>query len=259
MAQKKTPKKRPAAVFVVGAVLLALVVVLIFVVRARSAKQADAARKNASAKLAKAAQSASSSGAEIGSGMPPGMAGPGMGMVPGMGTRGIPAAAEAGPTLTKPYPGQKEPNRPDPFASQPQPPRPPPEPVVPVLPVVMPMPNGIRIEGVGEVQVVALRRTAGLLWNQEAYGLLEMGGEYYVVRPGDPVGEYQVSAITRDAIVLYSPSLGKNIRLPLQGPRATQSEQVGSPPPAEVPALRTRAAGARNEQIAPGVPEFPPF
>jgi hypothetical protein len=112
------------------------------------------------------------------------------------------------------------------------------------------------------------RRTAGLLWNGDIYGLLEIGGDVYIVRPGDTVAEYQVTAITRDAIILYNPTINKPIQVPLQGPRAEIRETVGEPPPAELPTQPPSAPFGREtpsstenefEEIAPALPELPPL
>jgi len=172
------------------------------------------------------------------------------------------AAVEARPTI---YPGEKEPNRPDPFISQI-----PPIPIVPIqpplppsLPAVIPMAGGIRVQE-SLVPVTTLRRTVGILWNDQVYGVLQLGDQTYIVRPGDTVSEYTVSAITRDSIVLYSPAMHKQIQVPLQGPRSELPEQIGEGPITESFGA-VGGAGPEGgepvsgmEELVPALPEFPP-
>jgi hypothetical protein len=121
------------------------------------------------------------------------------------------------------YGGAKEPIRPDPFISQWAPPAPKPKLQMPVLPAILNETLGLRVQQIN-ISKASLRRTAGLVWNGSVYGLLEMGGETYIVRPGDKVGDYTVSAITRNAIVLYNAELKKFIEIPLQGTGAERPE-----------------------------------
>lgn len=199
---------------------------------------------------------------------------------PGSVTTTTPASATKAPAATSAASGKgaapnpaanlaKQANRVDPFASQPMPPKPPRPPVLPpqpVLPAAATVAGGIRVAG-PNVIVVTARRTAGLLWNGEVYGLLQLGKNTYIVRPGDTVDEYKVSAITRDSIILYSPSMGKQIQVPLSGPRAEPQEKSGPVAPAEIDGLRAQPSDMPGEQgsqedeteeIAPALPEFSP-
>jgi hypothetical protein len=153
------------------------------------------------------------------------------------------------------YGGAREPNRPDPFLSQPAPPMPKPKPPTPNLPPIYNVPVGIRVQQTNARQA-SLRRTAGLVWNGNVYGLLELGGEIYIVRPGDKVANYTVSAITREAIVLYSSDLKKYIEVPLEGPGAERQEtESGGAPITAINNLQAQpAAGNRSESPESATP-----
>ena len=199
------------------------------------------------------------------------------GQMPGVMPSSGPAAGAraAVPTAAAPvvYPGDPEPIREDPFVLQKPPPKgphviyvPPPPPSLPAVPLSE---GGIRVHG-PPTPAATLRRTVGILWNGQVYGLLQLGNSIYVVRPGDTVSEYTVSAITRDSIVLYSQTLGKQIQVPLQGPRSQLPEEVGPPPVTELPGLETQPTGSsggqaeqpqplrEKEEAVPALPEFPP-
>jgi len=163
------------------------------------------------------------------------------------------------------YGGAREASRQDPFISQPAPYVPPPPPPTPVLPAIYNVLGGLRVQATAEKRST-LRRTAGLVWNHDVYGLLEIGGETYIVRPGDKVENYLVSAITRDAIVLYSGELKKYIQVPLQGPGAERPEEQGAAPVTEIGNLPAQAGlSGENEsgteplspfnEFAPALPE----
>jgi hypothetical protein len=163
------------------------------------------------------------------------------------------------------YGGAKEASRQDPFVSQPAPYIPPPPQPTPVLPAIYNVLGGLRVQATAEKRST-LRRTAGLVWNHDVYGLLEIGGETYIVRPGDKVENYLVSAITRDAIVLYSGELKKYIQVPLQGPGAERPEEQGAAPVTEIGNLPAQARlPGENEsgteplspfnEFAPALPE----
>jgi hypothetical protein len=123
-----------------------------------------------------------------------------------------------------------------------------------VLPIPVPDTSGplsVRDDRARKVS----RRAAGVLWNNEVYGLLQIGQETYIVRPGDIVEGYRVTAITRDAIVLYSPDLRREIQLPLQGPGSRVPEEYG--PVVTSSDMINTAPRAIDSELAPGVPEFP--
>ncbi|NIM05646.1 MAG: hypothetical protein GTO55_05510 [Armatimonadetes bacterium] len=166
------------------------------------------------------------------------------------------ATAEIEPVI---YPGEPEPIRADPFVVQKPPPKPPPPPAPPVLPAVAPMAGGIRVTRDGDF--ATLRRTAGIMWNGEVYGLLQLGAETYIVRPGDTVREYTVNAITRDSIILYSPILRRQIQVPLQGPRSRMPEQVVTGASAEAYALGGESSMGLGfeelEEVPEGFEEMP--
>jgi hypothetical protein len=176
------------------------------------------------------------------------------------------AEAPAAPAATH-YPGEKEEIRPDPFVLQipPKPVKPPTPPPPPALPAIALTEGGIRVQRTTG-PATTLRRTAGLLFNDQVYGLLQLGDSTYIVRPGDTVQEYVVSAITRDAIVLYSPVLRKQIQVPLQGPHMRMPEQIGESPVTEGFGFNTSMPvsgfgseeGEWTEEIIPALPALPP-
>lgn len=136
-----------------------------------------------------------------------GMGGMGMGM-PGMMGGGAGASAAASAAVeepaappAKPYPGTPEQIRSDPFVALPNPlgggaggAR-----NQSLTNVMLPLPllpeGGINIESVSGKETQT-RRAAGILWGNDAYGLLQIGEETYIVQTGDEVAGYTVTGIT---------------------------------------------------------------
>lgn len=237
--------------FIIGGIVLVLIIAGIFIVRSRSSKSESTPTTES-----------------MGMGMPGG----GMGGMPA--PVSAPATATAAPTAAPTatpattYTGiGPQPIRQDPFVSLPLPPgmkkagsKAAQFAAVPILPLPLLSDNGINIAQ--EDKLTQARRTAGIYWGNDAYGLLQIGDDTYIVRTGDQVAGYTVSGITRDSILLYSSDLKKQIQVPLQGSRSQAPENYGTPPPAELP--ETAAAPRQGINLpqdegatAPGVPSWP--
>jgi hypothetical protein len=119
-----------------------------------------------------------------------------------------------------------------------------PEPVPTPVELLVPLPavtlqaGGLRPAGVQEVAVgeaaIAGRRVSGLLFDEGAYAILEAGpGQAFVVKPGDIVQGYRVTAISRDSIFVDDPE-GKHWQVRLRGlgvgGAASTSSRVGGLP-----------------------------
>lgn len=156
--------------------------------------------------------------------------------------------------------GAPEPIREDPFAPiiTPGPITPPPPPPPPRIPVVWAPDRGIRFLPTS-LQTVMRRRTAGLIWDGDVYGLLELGRNFFIVRPGDTVDKYEVRAITRDSIILYDQELDIQIQVPLQGPSAGVSETISNAPVTATPeyAPEETVPEAGTEESLPAMPDLP--
>lgn len=202
-----------------------------------------------------------------------GMGGMGMGM-PGMMGGGAGASAAASAAVeepaappAKPYPGTPEQIRSDPFVALPNPlgggaggAR-----NQSLTNVMLPLPllpeGGINIESVSGKETQT-RRAAGILWGNDAYGLLQIGEETYIVQTGDEVAGYTVTGITRDSIVLYSPDLKKSIQIPLQGMKGQTPESYDAPSAQVSQTPQAAPQGISLPQnnggdVAPGMPEWP--
>ncbi|MFB3882006.1 MAG: hypothetical protein ACE149_12135 [Armatimonadota bacterium] len=164
----------------------------------------------------------------------------------GGGGAGAAAEAPAGPTqyptigVVKMGIGPAEPTRPDPFLTF-NPPIPPvPAEVLYPLPAVGLVAGGLRPGGPGErVATVGNRRVAGLLFNDQAYAILEdEEGRTYIVKPGDVVEGIKIVAISRDSIFLRDRE-GRKWEVPLRGlgpgGEATAAETTASAPAAMPP------------------------
>jgi hypothetical protein len=118
----------------------------------------------------------------------------------GAGAAGGAATASVGPILKNPPPDRRN----DPFA--PWWPAPPPPPAISLVDPVRiatlrsyeaPPPEPV------QVNVIPNQRVAGILTGNGVYALIDGGGEnQYVVKPGDPVGEYRVDRINADSVTL---------------------------------------------------------
>jgi len=130
------------------------------------------------------------------------------------------AAAGAEPTVTLGVvaigSGAVEPTRPDPFLTFEPPPRPTPPELLISLPPVALAPGGLRPGGPSDVPRVAGRRVAGLLFDDQAYAILEQEDETFIVKPGDVVDGIRITAIARDSIYLVDED-GQRWAVPLRG------------------------------------------
>jgi len=214
-----------------GIALVAILVILFVVVRGR--RQAPQA--------AAAGGGFAQGGEQVAAGQGPGAVPAAGGQVPaapggrrgamGAGAGGAaPGAGAAGaeaPLTPAQYPsigvvkmgiGPAEPTRQDPFLTF-NPPIPPvPAELLYPLPPVGLVAGGLRPGGPAEtVARVGNRRVAGLLFNDQAYAILEdEEGQTYIVKPGDVVEGIRIVAISRDSIFLKDRE-GKKWEVPLRG------------------------------------------
>lgn len=112
--------------------------------------------------------------------------------------------------------GPAEPTRRTPFETFEPPPKPTPPELLVSMPAVALSPGGLRPGGPSEVARVGERRVAGLLFDDQAYAILEDGEETFIVKPGDVVDGIRITAIARDAIFLRD-SEGQRWEVPLRG------------------------------------------
>jgi hypothetical protein len=114
--------------------------------------------------------------------------------------------------------GSAEPTRTDPFLTFEPPPLPTPPELVVAMPPVNLVEGGLRPGGVSTAgPMVGNRRVAGLVFNDEAWAILQdETGEYYVVKPGDIVNGIRIIAISRSSIFLMDRD-GKRWEVPLRG------------------------------------------
>jgi hypothetical protein len=103
-----------------------------------------------------------------------------------------------------------------------------PKPTIPPVPVT---PPGIVVVG-DEVEEQHDRRMAGMLHNGRVWAIYERDGVGLVVKPGDPVQDETVIAITKDYIVLRSLD-GRERKVPLE--RMTGYETTGGYTPGTGP------------------------
>lgn len=131
-----------------------------------------------------------------------------------------PAAAGAGPSVgvVQMGIGPAEPTRPDPFLSFEPPPQPTPPELLVSLPPVGVVAGGLRPGGVTTAGPrVGNRRVAGLLFNDQAWAILEdEDGETFIVKPGDVVDGIRITALSRNSIFLMDRD-GKRWEVPLRG------------------------------------------
>jgi hypothetical protein len=157
------------------------------------------------------------------------------------GAPGAPAAPAQYPSIgvVKMGIGPAEPTRIDPFVTF-NPPIPPTPPELMVtLPPVGLVAGGLRPGGAVEVARIGNRRVAGLLFNDQAWAILEdEEGSTYIVKPGDVVEGIRITAISRDSIFLKDRD-GKKWEVPLRG-------------------LGPGAAAGGMQTTASAMPEMPP-
>jgi len=131
-----------------------------------------------------------------------------------------PAAAAAGPSVgvVQMGIGPAEPTRPDPFLSFEPPAQPTPPELLVSLPPVGVVAGGLRPGGVTTAGPrVGNRRVAGLLFNDQAWAILEdEDGETFIVKPGDVVDGIRITALSRNSIFLMDRD-GKRWEVPLRG------------------------------------------
>jgi hypothetical protein len=114
--------------------------------------------------------------------------------------------------------GPAEPTRRD-FTETFEPPlQPPPPEIVVGLPPVGVVAGGLRPPGAGMGEArVGNRRVAGLLFNDQAWAILEdETGETFIVKPGDVVQGLRITAIARDSLFLMDRE-GNRWQVPLRG------------------------------------------
>ena len=131
-----------------------------------------------------------------------------------------PAAAGAGPSVgvVQMGIGPAEPTRPDPFLSFEPPAQPTPPELLVSLPPVGVVAGGLRPGGVTTAGPrVGNRRVAGLLFNDQAWAILEdEDGETFIVKPGDVVDGIRITALSRNSIFLMDRD-GMRWEVPLRG------------------------------------------
>ncbi|MCJ7752737.1 MAG: hypothetical protein MUQ65_16900 [Armatimonadetes bacterium] len=114
--------------------------------------------------------------------------------------------------------GPAEPTRPDPFLSFEPPTQPTPPELLVSLPPVGVVAGGLRPGGITTAGPrVGNRRVAGLLFNDQAWAILEdEDGETFIVKPGDVVDGIRITALSRDSIFLMDRD-GMRWEVPLRG------------------------------------------
>ncbi len=202
-----SPADRNKILIAGGVALVALVLIAVFVLRGRRAKGPPAA----AFETGEAAQQAEAGAAPVAPGA----------TEPAEAGGELPAAAAApAPSLgvVKMGTGPAEPTRPTPFLTFEPPPQPTPPELLVSLPPVGLVPGGLRPPGAGPVGPrVGNRRVAGLLFNDQAWAILEdEDGETFIVKPGDVVDGIRITAIARDSIFLMDRD-GKKWQVPLRG------------------------------------------
>lgn len=238
-----------------GIALVAILLIVFFVVRGRRGRPEMAA---AGGGFAQGGQQAAGGAGQAGGPAPGGAAPTAAGGAAGgaggrRGGRAGGAAAGAAPgaeAVVAPaqYPsigvvkmgiGPAEPTRVEPFVTFNPPPQPVPPELVVSLPPVGLVAGGLRPGGAVEVGKIGNRRVAGVLFNDQAWAILEdEDGTTYVVKPGDVVEGMRIIAIARDSIFLKDRD-GKKWEVPLRGLR---------------PGGQTAGAGTS----ASAMPEMPP-
>lgn len=132
----------------------------------------------------------------------------------------VPAAPIAGPFVgvVQMGIGPAEPTRPDPFLSFEPPPLPTPPELLVALPPVGIVAGGLRPGGAMTTGPrVGNRRVAGLLFNDQAWAILEdENGETFIVKPGDVVDGIRITALSRNSIFLMDRD-GMRWEVPLRG------------------------------------------
>jgi hypothetical protein len=240
---EKIKENQQLALLIGGGALVVIIVSVFFILKSKSAQQSTLQGPTASIAGQRYALG-------YGAAAAPGASGA---------TQGAAAVQPTKPAVAV-VAGAPEPIREDPFAPiiTPGPITSPPPPPPPRIPVVWAPDRGIRFLPTS-LQTVTRRRTAGLIWDGDVYGLLELGRNFFIVRPGDTVDKYEVRAITRDSIILYDQDLDIQIQVPLQGPSAGVSETISNPPVTAMPeyAPEETVPEAGTEESMPAMPDLP--
>jgi hypothetical protein len=230
------PADRKKIMIAGGIALAAILAIAFFVLRGRGGKQE--AGPAAGFAGTEATETAGGPAAPVGGGGPPA---PGQEAPQAAGGEGA-VAAPAGPApmvgVIQMGSGPAEPTRPDPFLTFEPPPQPTPPELLVGLPLVGIVPGGLRPGGAVATTVarVGNRRVAGLLFNDQAWAILENeDGETFIVKPGDVVDGIRITAIARDSLFLKD-SDGKRWQV----------------------ILRSMGPGARAGSTVSGMPETPP-
>lgn len=132
--------------------------------------------------------------------------------------------------------GPAEPTRQDPFLTFEPPPQPTPPEILVAMPTVSLVEGGLRPPGVTTMggPRVGNRRVAGLLFNDEAWAILEdEGGDTFIVKPGDVVQGLRITAIARDALFIMDRD-GNRWQVPLRS-RSPDYLATGRSPTASAP------------------------
>jgi hypothetical protein len=196
-------------ILIAGGVAVVAILILVFVVRGRRPRGPAAG-----APFAAGGEAEQVAGAETSVPSAPGEAEPAA--AGGEEVAEAPAAAASVGVVTMAT-GPAEPTRPDPFLTFEPPPQPTPPELLVSLPPVGLVPGGLRPPGVGAGPRVGNRRVSGLLFNDQAWAVLEdEDGETFIVKPGDVVDGIRITAIARDSIFLMDRD-GKKWQVPLRG------------------------------------------
>ena len=195
-----------------GVAVVAILLVAFFVLRGRKPKEsaggAGAFTQGEAVETAAAGEAPAAPGAAA-----PAAAG---GEAPAEG----PAPITAGPSVgvVQMGIGPAEPTRADPFLSFEPPPQPTPPELLVSLPPVGIVAGGLRPGGVTTAGPrVGNRRVAGLLFNDQAWAILEdEDGETFIVKPGDVVDGIRITALSRNSIFLMDRD-GMRWEVPLRG------------------------------------------
>ena len=202
-------------ILVAGAVVaVAIILIAFFVMRGRK----PAAAGGGAGSFTQGEQGAETAAAPAGAPPAPGTTAP---AEAGGEAAAAPAPSGPGPSVgvVQMGIGSAEPTRTDPFLTFEPPPLPTPPELVVAMPPVNLVEGGLRPGGVTSTAgpMVGNRRVAGLVFNDEAWAILEdETGEYYVVKPGDIVNGIRITAISRSSIFLMDRD-GKRWEVPLRG------------------------------------------
>jgi len=238
-------------IIIASAVAVIAIIVIVFFLRGRGAKQ-PAATAGSTGGFGQTAAGPGAGGAaapgQTAPGAPGGAAGAG-GVGAAAGGPAAPGATQVaqapmGPAYVPGSPilmnsGPGEPTRSDPFMTFDAPVQPVPPEVTANLPPVVLQAGGLRPPGMpeGVGGPLGRRRVAGLMFNDGAWAILEQENQSFVVKPGDIVDGNRITAINPDAIFVTD-AQGQRWRVNLRPLASTGGGPVSS--------------------SVPGMPETPP-